>query len=319
LSDLPVTEDRFRFRFYENKYPEIDDLVMVTVKEIADMGAYVTLLEYEGVEGMILLSELSRRRIRSIAKLIRVGRTECVLVLRVDTEKGYIDLSKRRVSPEDIAACEERYQKSKQVHTILRNVAEKTELPIEKVYEMVAWPLAKKYGHALDAFRLAVADPEEIFNDELVLEPAVKDLLLSIIQRKLTPSPFRMRVEIEVSCFREAGVEAVKAALRAGEKADEAFEKRAHETKLEIKLIAPPSYVILTSTPSKKRGVDRLQAAVDAIKATIEEAGGTFLMKDEPRCVSEKDEKMLASLLATLERKNLEIDGDDENSDEDAD
>lgn len=37
------------------------------------MGAYVALLEYNGIEGMILLSELSRRRIRSITKLIKVG------------------------------------------------------------------------------------------------------------------------------------------------------------------------------------------------------------------------------------------------------
>ena len=35
-----------------------------------------------------MLSELSRRRIRSIQKLIRVGRNEVVVVLRVDKEKG---------------------------------------------------------------------------------------------------------------------------------------------------------------------------------------------------------------------------------------
>lgn len=40
------------------------------------MGAYVSLLEYDSIEGMILLSELSRRRIRSVNKLIRVGRME---------------------------------------------------------------------------------------------------------------------------------------------------------------------------------------------------------------------------------------------------
>ena len=42
---------------------------------------------YNNIEGMILLSELSRRRIRSIQKLIRVDRYECVVVLRVDKEK----------------------------------------------------------------------------------------------------------------------------------------------------------------------------------------------------------------------------------------
>lgn len=61
---------------------------MVNVRSIAEMGAYVHLLEYNNIEGMILLSELSRRRIRSINKLIRVGRNECVVVIRVDKDKG---------------------------------------------------------------------------------------------------------------------------------------------------------------------------------------------------------------------------------------
>ena len=61
---------------------------MVNVRSIAEMGAYVHLLEYKNIEGMILLSELSRRRIRSINKLIRVGRSECVVVIRVDKDKG---------------------------------------------------------------------------------------------------------------------------------------------------------------------------------------------------------------------------------------
>ena len=58
------------------------------ITQIAEMGAYVKLLEYDNIDGMILLSELSRRRIRSIQRLIRVGRNEVVVVLRVDKEKG---------------------------------------------------------------------------------------------------------------------------------------------------------------------------------------------------------------------------------------
>jgi translation initiation factor 2 subunit 1 len=37
---------------------------------------------------MVLLSELSRRRIRSVQKHIRVGRNEVVVVMRVDPDKG---------------------------------------------------------------------------------------------------------------------------------------------------------------------------------------------------------------------------------------
>lgn len=186
------------------------------------MGAYVSLLEYGGIEGMILLSELSRRRIRSVQKLIKVGRQEPVMVLRVDQEKGYIDLSKRRVSPEDLAVswqagrgqgrrggllcpgdcrrrcglpsvlrsrgahtraarlpsltlpspallpcppppeqkCEDRFAKSKLVHSIMRHVAETTGCNLEQLYAEVAWPLYRLYGHAYNAFATMVTDAE---------------------------------------------------------------------------------------------------------------------------------------------------------------
>ncbi|KAM3249292.1 eukaryotic translation initiation factor 2 subunit alpha isoform X1 [Capsicum annuum] len=104
---------------------------MIQVKSMADTGAYISLLEYNNIEGMILFSELSRRRIRSISSLIKVGRVEPVMVLRVYKEKGYIDLSKRRASEEDISACEERYNKSMLVHSIMRRVAETMGIDLE--------------------------------------------------------------------------------------------------------------------------------------------------------------------------------------------
>ena len=85
-----ATMAKLSCRFYQHKFPEQEDVVMVKVADIADMGAYVHLLEYNNIEGMVLLSELSRRRIRSINKLIRKGRDECVVVIRVDKDKGNI-------------------------------------------------------------------------------------------------------------------------------------------------------------------------------------------------------------------------------------
>lgn len=61
---------------------------------------------------------------------------------RTDLYKGYIDLSKRRVSPEDITKCEERYMKSKTVASILRHVASK--LPSLEAAEGTSEPAAEK-------------------------------------------------------------------------------------------------------------------------------------------------------------------------------
>ncbi|KAG6900066.1 hypothetical protein C0995_004388 [Termitomyces sp. Mi166 len=332
-------------RYYEQKYPEVDELVMVQVRQIAEMGAYVKLLEYDNTEGMILLSELSRRRIRSVQKLIRVGRNEVVVVLRVDKEKGYIDLSKRRVSPEDIVKCEERYMKSKTVASILRHVASKlasTDSPpaekepkksrrarqaagediaepdvpiggpneeerLEKLYESIAWPLAKKYGHPYDAFKLALTEPDSVFSSlESPIPTATHALLMSTIARRLTPQPIKLRADIELTCYTPSGIDAIKKALRAGEKAS------SDAVPIKAKLVAPPLYVLSTNATDKYAAVERLERAIESIQSTIEDQGGNLVVKMKPKAVSETEEQDLAQLMAKAGQENAEVSGDDD-------
>ena len=124
--DNPYTD----CRMYENEFPEVDDLVMVRVTRVTEIGAYVNLLEYNNKEGIILLSNLSRKRIRSVNRHVRVGKIEVLQVLRVDTDKGYIDLSKKLIQKDDILECQEKYKKSKTVHSILSRVAQNNKVPL---------------------------------------------------------------------------------------------------------------------------------------------------------------------------------------------
>lgn len=309
-------------RMYEAKYPEVDDVVMVQVKSIAEMGAYVSLLEYNGIEGMILLSELSRRRIRSITKLIKVGRQEPVMVLRVDKEKGYIDLSKRRVSAEDIALCEERFNKSKMVHSIMRHVAETTGNDLEELYKNIAWPLYKGYGHAFDAFKTMVSDDGEAIFKRLeeqgaaadpveILAPEVKDALLKNIKRRMTPQPVKVRADVELTCFAYDGIEHIRSAMRAAEATS------TEECPVKMKLVAPPLYVLTTNTLDKVKGVEVLTAACEVCKTAIEAKKGKMLVKEAARAVSERDDRLLIEKMEQLEAANREVDGDVDSEEED--
>ncbi|EMF15110.1 eukaryotic translation initiation factor 2 subunit alpha [Sphaerulina musiva SO2202] len=297
-------------RFYEEKFPEIDSFVMVNVKQIAEMGAYVKLLEYDNIDGMILLSELSRRRIRSIQKLIRVGRNEVVVVLRVDKDKGYIDLSKRRVSPEDIVKCEERYNKGKMVHSIMRHVAEKINVPIEELYQDIGWPLNKKYGHAVDAFKLSITNPD-VWNEVTFKSSAIKDELVSYIGKRLTPQPTKVRADIEVTCFGYEGIDAVKTALRAAEA------KNTPETQVKVRLVSPPMYVLTSQTIDKNNGIDVLTEAIQDVAAKITAAGGSCTIKMAPKAVTENDDAELQALMDKKEREQQEVSGDEDSSESD--
>ncbi|XP_008233803.1 PREDICTED: eukaryotic translation initiation factor 2 subunit alpha-like [Prunus mume] len=315
-------------RMYEARYPEVDMAVMIQVKNIADMGAYVSLLEYNNIEGMILFSELSRRRIRSVSSLIKVGRIEPVMVLRVDKEKGYIDLSKRRVSEEDIQACEERYNKSKLVHSIMRHVAETLGIDLEELYVHIAWPLYRKYGHAFEAFKIIVTDPDSVLSaltrefketgpdgqEVTKVVPAVseevKESLVKNIRRRMTPQPLKIRADIEMKCFQFDGVLHIKDAMRKAEAAGN------NDCPVKIKLVAPPLYVLTTQTLNKEQGISVLSNAIEACTQEIEHHKGKLAVKEAPRVVSERDDKLLAEHMIKLRQENEEVSGDEGSEEE---
>ncbi|XP_015429595.1 PREDICTED: eukaryotic translation initiation factor 2 subunit 1 [Dufourea novaeangliae] len=299
-------------RFYKEKYPEVEDVVMVNVRSIAEMGAYVHLLEYNNIEGMILLSELSRRRIRSINKLIRVGKTEPVVVIRVDKEKGYIDLSKRRVSAEDVEKCTERYAKAKAVNSILRHVAEllhyDSDDQLEELYQKTAWHFEEKYkkqkASAYDFFKQSVLDPSILA--ECGLDEHTKEVLLNNIKRKLTSQAVKIRADVEVACYGYEGIDAVKAALKTG------LALSTDELPIKINLIAPPLYVMTTSTPEKQDGLKALNDAINVIQTKITSLGGVFNVQMAPKVVTATDEAELAKQMERAELENAEVAGDDD-------
>jgi len=269
----------------------------------------VNLLEYNKIEGMILLSELSRRRIRSINKLIRVGRNEVVVVIRVDKEKGYIDLSKRRVSNEEILKCEEKFARGKTVNSILRHTAEvlklTTDEQFEELYEKTAWKLDDKFkkpGYAYDIFKQCVADVSVL--DDCDIPQEWKDILISNIKRRLTPQAVKCRADIEVSCYSYEGIDAIKKALREG------LTLSTDDKPVKINLIAPPVYVVTSSSLDREDGVQLLQSVIDRIKESIESLKGRFKVKMAPKVVTDLDEAELARQMDQLEAENEQVAGD---------
>ena len=84
---------------------------------------------------------------------------------------------------------------------------------------------------------------------------------------RLAPQPVKIRSDIEVSCFTYEGIDAVKAALKAGE------DRSTRDVQIKINLIAPPMYVMTTMTLDKQLGIDKLKEATEAITEVIRSYG----------------------------------------------
>merc|ERR1719461_1228227 len=74
------------------------------------------------------MSENSRRRVRSIYKLVRIGKVYTLVVHGVNEEKGFIDLSKRRLdaTPEERQAYDDKYNNAKALNSIIRHISSQT-------------------------------------------------------------------------------------------------------------------------------------------------------------------------------------------------
>jgi len=72
------------------------------------------------MEGLILSTEVTNKRVRLINKFLKMGKKETMMVIRVDKDKRYIDLSKKKVQTTDAFNTEKHYKKAKMVHNILR-------------------------------------------------------------------------------------------------------------------------------------------------------------------------------------------------------
>ncbi|MBI2673100.1 S1 RNA-binding domain-containing protein, partial [Candidatus Woesearchaeota archaeon] len=91
--------------------PEEGELVLCTVKKILPHSVFVNIDDYENLEGMIHISEISPGRIRNIRNFVIEGKKLICKVLTTNKERQQVDLSLRRVS---ISLRKEKNQEYKQ-------------------------------------------------------------------------------------------------------------------------------------------------------------------------------------------------------------
>ncbi|MCO5573905.1 hypothetical protein L7F22_027680 [Adiantum nelumboides] len=197
------------------------------------------------------------------------------------------------------------------------------------LYVHVGWPLYRKFGHAFEAFKIIVTDPDsvlggltrevkeigpdgvEVTKTMPAMTDEVKQALIKNIHRRMTPQPLRIRADIELRCFQYDGVLHIQDSMRKAEAAG------TPDCPVKIKLVAPPLYVLTTQTLDKEQGIAVLNVAIKACTKEIEKHKGKLSVREAPRAVSERDDRLLQEQMQKYAAANDEVNGDDDEDDED--
>lgn len=252
-----------RICMYHNRFPDENDTVVVKVVEVDDVKSSVRLLEFGQKPGIILHSELSRKRFHSVYKHIKEGNTIVLQVLRVDRDKGYIDLSKKHLKPNDIETCLERYRKSKAIHSIVGQVAKQRggELAetMEQIYSNEVWPLYDDFDHPYDAFQAIACGHHEkrvdLHDDDLLQE----------ILKRMKPKVQKFNLKIQIRCYHPSGIEIIKAAI-----------KKAVQTNDRVRVLyeGAPDYSLQTKHVDEEIAQQWLQEVFSVLQNELQSYGG---------------------------------------------
>jgi translation initiation factor 2 subunit 1 len=252
--------------FKKQEWPEIGDLVIATVQEVTDFGAYVKLDEYDK-RGLLHVSEISSSWIRNIRDFIREGQKVVLKVLRVDVEKGHIDLSLRRVTKRERIEKIMVWKRERKAETLLRSIAEKTGLSLEEAYEKAGAPMEKEYG-LYEGFEKALKDGAVALTKIGVPED-LATVIAEIAKERMHVPMVRVKGIVELRSMNSEGVKIIKEAFLNAKKAE-----KSREAKLRFYVIAAPKYCIEVMAENYKNAETVLQRVAENVVSNVVKAGG---------------------------------------------
>jgi translation initiation factor 2 subunit 1 len=192
-------------------YPADQEFVMCTVTKIQFNSVFVRLDEYDK-QGMIHISEISPGRIRNIRDYVREGKVVVCTVLRVNQERGQIDLSLRRVNEAQRRNKLSEVKQEQKAEKILEVAAKVQKKPVLDLYIEIMAKLHGKYSSLYDYFEDIVAGDADI--KLLDLPKALADSLDEIIRQRIKLPEVEITGNLFISSYQPAGVDIVRDSLR---------------------------------------------------------------------------------------------------------
>jgi translation initiation factor 2 subunit 1 len=202
-------------------YPEIDEIVLCKVTNLFPNAVFVELLEY-GRQGLVHISEVSPGRIRNLRDFVTVGRQIVCKVLRIDQEKGHIDLSLRRVNSHQRQEKLDEIKSELKAESLVQNLAKKLKKPVPALYKEITEKVFKEYSHLYLCFRDVVAGDADL--GKIGLEKALATELAQAILDKFKPNKITLQAEIILETYSPEGVEKIKATLQKIESLNDSLE-----------------------------------------------------------------------------------------------
>jgi len=237
--------------FYKKKgFPEVNDVVMCTVKRVLSHSVFVSLEEYDK-EGMVHISEVSPGRIRNLRDYVVEGKKIVCKVLRLNQERGQIDLSLRRVNLSQKKKKIDDYKQEMKAEKLLENVGREFKFNLDRMYKEVGDKILEKYGSLTEAFQEVVND--ELKLNKLGIKEDVSKRIELVVKEKMKPPIVSVKGILKISTKESNGIEIIKNVLN-----------NLVNKGINVTYLGAPKYRISLEDEDYKKAESKLKDAMDS-------------------------------------------------------
>ncbi len=237
-----------------------------------NFGAFVTLEEYGGKEGFIHIAEVARGWIKYIRDYVREGQKVVCKVLKVDADKGHIDLSLKAVNEHQRREKIQEWKNAQKAEKLLEIVAARQKKDLEWAHSTFVSDLVDTFGSLYAAFEECAIDEDALeregFRDKWT------EAFLEVAKENIVPPMVKINGYLEMSCPVPDGIVHLREVLTGIQKED--------GISIQVQYIGAPRYRVVVRAPDYKTAEEELQrAAADALEQIRSRGGdGKFQRKE---------------------------------------
>ena len=251
--------------------PEVGEIVIATVTKISDHGAYVTLDEYNSIQGFLHISEIAPGWVRKVSKYVKEEEKKVLLVKNIDADRGEIDLSLKQISKDQRKKKLLDVKRFEKEQGILKNIKDKTNLSSKEVDELED-KLLSKYDSVYDAI-LEIAVKNVSIIDDLRISDKIKKTIQEISTKIKLPT-VEIRGVLELTSNKSDGIEIIRKTLL------DAIKESKNE-KIQISYIGAPRYRLSVVAQDFKTAEKILKPILEKIETNMLKLNGIFKFSRE--------------------------------------
>lgn len=248
--------------FKKQGFPEESDLVLCTVTSVQYHSVFVELDEY-GKTGMIHISEVSPGRIRNIRDFVKEGKKIVCKVLKINQEKGYIDLSLRRVNESEKRRKIDEIKREQNAEKIIEISSKKIGIKTEELYKQLSEKI-KSYSSLYSFFEDASKD--ETIIEKSGIEKKDAKILEETIKQRIKPAEVQIIGKLKITTFAPNGIDIIRDSLH---KAEESA-----KGKIGINYLGSGLYRFMVKAADYKEAEKIMKSASESAISNVTKHGG---------------------------------------------